>query len=102
MAKGGRTAQKTKKKRRRGSSTKKRRVIKTKSTSTASTSGRVRPDTIIAPLPRFVHMPNQREVDAKEENTWYYRTPLTINNRYTPTPNRVFEPGRSKADTVWL
>ena len=97
MAKGGsRAAQKVKKRRRR----RKRIVVKSKSSS--STSGRIRPDVIIAPLPKFVHLPSQREVDSKALNTWYYRTPLTINNRYTPNPNRVFEPGRGKADTVWL
>ena len=72
------------------------------SSNTSTTSGRIRPDVIIAPLPKFVHLPSQREVDSKAQNTWYYRTPLTINNRYTPNPNRVFEPGRGKADTVWL
>ena len=96
MAKGGRPAQKVKKRR--------RRVVKSSksSSNTSTTSGRIRPDVIIAPLPKFVHLPSQREVDSKAQNTWYYRTPLTINNRYTPNPNRVFEPGRGKADTVWL
>ena len=90
MAKG---AHKVKKRRRRRSKSSK---------STINTTGRIRPDVLIAPLPQFVHLPSQREVDSKAQNTWYYRTPLTINNRYTPNPNRVFEPGRGKADTVWL
>lgn len=94
MAKGGRPTRQQKVKKR-------RRVVKS-SSSSSSTSGRIRPDVIKAPLPKFVHLPSQREVDSKAQNTWYYRTPLTINNRYTPNPNRVFEPGRGKADTVWL
>lgn len=73
-----------------------RRRRQKRNTTTSSTTGRIRPDVIRAPLPKFVHMPSQRELDAKVRNTWYYRTPLTINNRFTPIPNRVYEPGRGE------
>jgi hypothetical protein len=46
----------------------------------------------------YKHVPTQREIDLQKPNTWYYRTPLTVNNRYTPTPLRVHEPGLGLVD----
>jgi len=72
------------KKRRR--STKKPRVHKSKQKNSFSK----KPSKAHTPF-NFVSLPNHKELERREHNTWYPKTPRTINNSYTPIPVRVFE-----------
>jgi len=39
----------------------------------------------------FVRLPNHKELERLEPNTWYPKTVRTITNSYSPHPIRVFE-----------